>query len=122
MRTIVRLAFFLATAVTITLALLPDLRLPPLIPWGKHSDIVYHLGAFFVLTAMGILATRKIVPPISCMVIFASLLECLQILVPGRQFSLSDLAASVAGVLIGALLVTLVTTAGRRPLWPVRLV
>lgn len=119
---IVWFAFLIGAVVMIVLALLPDLRLPPLLQLGKHSDIAYHLGGFFVLTALAIVATHKIIPPVVWMVVLACLLEFLQVFVPGREVFLSDLVASLAGVVLGAVLVTLVMSAGRGSARPVRLV
>ena len=121
-QSIARAAFLLGAVVMIILALLPDLRLPPVVQLGKYSDIAYHLGGFFVLTALAILATYKIVPPVVWMTILAFLLEFLQAFVPGREVFLSDLAASLAGVVLGAVCVTLAMSAGRSNARPVRLV
>ena len=121
-RTGLRFALLVGIGVTAALALSPNLRLPPLLHLGGYSDIVYHFVGFFVLTATAILATQKIVPPIVWMVVLATLLECLQSFVPGREVFLSDLVAGLAGVVSGAVLVTLVTSAGPRSTRPVRLV
>ncbi|MEM9153683.1 MAG: VanZ family protein [Cyanobacteria bacterium P01_F01_bin.33] len=103
-RNIVRLLFVPAVVVIAAFALLPDIRLPPFLNWGKHSDLLYHVLAFLLLTAMAALSMRQVLPGVMAMALLAVVLECLQTFVPGREVFWSDLVASLAGVILGAML------------------
>jgi CDP-diglyceride synthetase len=100
----VRVVFVLGTILIIGLALFPDLDLPTLRHWRSYSDIVYHVVGFSVLTALAVTSTNRTVLAMLTMALLATILEFLQILVPGREVWMSDLIASLSGVALGAFL------------------
>lgn len=104
LRNVARLLFVPALIVIAAFALLPDIRLPSFLNWGRHSDLLYHVSAFLLLTAMAALSMRQVLPGVMAMALLAVMLECLQIFVPGREVFWSDLVASLAGVILGAML------------------
>lgn len=102
-----RLFFVLVLGAVIGLALYPNLRLPELAPTGKHTDFFYHMTAFLLLTASAAIAVSRSLGVVASMAAFAIILELLQAIVPGRGVFLIDAIASLLGVLLGVLLVTL---------------
>jgi len=104
LRASARLIFGFGAVAVVFLALLPDLQLPKFLLWREHSDVIYHLSGFCVLTAAATMATNRYLLAVIAMMILASALEFLQVLVPGREVWLSDLAASLVGVMLGAVL------------------
>ncbi len=99
-----RLPFVPALVVIAAFTLLPDIRMPSFLNWGKHSDLLYHVLAFFLLTAMAALSMRQVLPGVMAVALLAVMLECLQIFVPGREVFWSDLVASLVGLILGAML------------------
>jgi VanZ family protein len=67
------------------------------------SDKLEHVFAFFVLGAVTVLAVRGFSGRrfLAIFVVYAAVLEIAQIFIPGREASLLDLAASLAGALLG---------------------
>ena len=93
-----RLLFVLAFILLVALALYPDLDLPTFAPSGRHTDFVYHVVGFQVLSAMAMAASGRIMLALFSMAALAVLLECLQIFVPGRGVYMIDVIASLLGV------------------------
>jgi len=121
LRNVARLLFIPALVVIAAFALLPDIRLPQFLDWGRHSDLLYHVLAFLLLTAMAALSMRQVLPGVVAMGLLAIILESLQIFVPGREVFWSDLAASLGGVALGAILGWLIVYAWRSRLRMARL-
>ena len=77
-----------------------DLR--PHVP--GFSDKLEHLLAFFALGAITVFAVPRAWPGpwlATAIVTYASALEAGQVFIPGREASIADFAASVAGALLG---------------------
>jgi len=104
----------------VTLALLPNLRLPPLFHFGEYSDAIYHMTGFFVLTAMATLMVGKMATALVSMAALSIGLEGLQAFVPGREVFLSDVIASLTGVGFGALFMFMIKQPWRRRVHAVR--
>ena len=96
------------------LALYPNLRLPEFTPSGEHSDFVYHMIAFLLLTVSATITLDRIVFVAISMVTLAIALELLQAFVPGRSVFLIDVGASLLGVLLGTLFASLTMQIWRR--------
>lgn len=112
--TAARFSFILILIAVLGLALYPNLRLPELPPSGKHTDFVYHMAAFLLLTVSAKIAMARSVRVIISMATLAIVLEVLQAIIPGRRVFLIDVVASLLGVLLGALLATLAIQLWRR--------
>ncbi|AZE62671.1 MULTISPECIES: glycosyltransferase family 2 protein [Pseudomonas fluorescens group] len=84
----------------------------------EHSDKVMHLMAFGGLTVCSRIAFEKARPAlvVSVLLLLAPALEWLQHYVqPAREFSLGDIAANLAGVVLGAAVCWLLGQIRRRP-------
>ncbi len=90
------LFFALAGAVGV-LSLLPQTA-PP----GDGIDLALHVMTYAGLMVLFFLAFRRPWPGAVGLLVYSSLLEVLQVFVPGRNGSLGDVAANAAG--IGAVL------------------
>ena len=98
----------------VTLALFPDLDLPTLAPSGEHTDVVYHVIGFLVVTMTAMAASGRIMVALATMAALAVLLEGLQWFVPGRRVYLIDAIASLTGVGLSWPLCAVVTYWRRR--------
>lgn len=78
---------------------LPDHRLI-----RRWNDVVLHIAAFGFLSVT-LLAGLRLVPATAVMGALAAGVEAVQALLPHRTASLRDLGASVAGILIGWVIV-----------------
>lgn len=79
---------------------LPDHR------WVRGwNDIVLHLGAFALLALVTLPLFRTLVVPVAVLSGFAAALEIAQMGLPHRSASVGDLAANLAGIFLGLLLV-----------------
>ena len=67
------------------------------------SDKLEHVFAFFVLGTVTVLAARGFSwrQFVAIFVVYAAVLEVAQMFIPGREASLLDWAASLAGALLG---------------------
>lgn len=102
------------------LALYPNLRLPKITPSGEHSDFVYHMIAFLLLTVSAAITLDRKVLAVASMATLAIALELLQAFVPGRSVFLIDAGASLLGVLLGLLFASFTMQLWRRlfdPSW-----
>ena len=86
-------------------ALQPTPSLRP--PWGdfKGADLVSHGVAYGFLVILGGILWHRLRWVGLSVLVFSTLLEGLQYYVPQREFFLSDLAANVAGILVGLMIV-----------------
>ncbi len=65
-----------------------------------YNDLLLHFGIFALLSIFAASATKQSLwAPLSCS-LFATWLEAMQLMVPGRTASLIDLVASLSGILI----------------------
>ena len=106
--------FATAMVTLITLALYPNLDLPRLSFFGRHSDILYHSSGFWVLSTIAMAATGRRASVVLGMIALAVLLEILQTVVPGRSPTMSDLFASLAGIAFSAISVAIAQLCGGR--------
>jgi VanZ family protein len=114
----------LACAITV-LALYPRLTLPEPAATEGITHSINHVIAFSTLILVGTLGwglRRHLVLGVAA---GAIVLELAQTLSPGRQTTLGDLLASLAGVVIGSVLILILRLAlgqiyRRRPEYPVR--
>jgi len=100
-----RRVFWLLAAVITVLALYPRLTLPEPGATEGVTHSYNHILAFATLILVGSLAwgwRRQLVVGLT---IYAVALELAQTVSPGRQTTLADMAASLAGVAIGCVLV-----------------
>ncbi len=75
-------------------------------PFGAWNDKVLHAGAFALLAA--IVTCRGPAPrALIALVVFAAVIEAAQIIIPEREANLGDLAASLAGLALGWLVMTI---------------
>ena len=80
----------------------------PQLPWvGEGFDLGFHGAACGGLVILGGMLWRRLRWVAVAVLVYATLLEGLQFLVPGREFYLSDLAANVVGILAGLAIVAL---------------
>ena len=93
-----RFLFVLALITLVALALYPNLDLPPIAPSGRHSDFVYHMIGFLLLSITAMAACNRMMLVLFSMAALAVLLECLQFFVPGRGVFMIDVIASLLGV------------------------
>ena len=106
--------FWALAAIVGVLALYPGLTLPEPGATEGVTHSYNHILAFVTLVVVGAMAWglgRRLVAGLA---VYAIALELAQTLSPGRQTTLADLAASVAGVAIGVLLVRAVGPAMTR--------
>ena len=68
------------------------------------NDVVLHLGAFGVLSFIGLLLWSSMGRVIGVLVIAAAAIELIQLFMPPRHGEFSDFAASCAGIAAGAVL------------------
>ena len=78
---------------------LPDHRL-----FVGFNDVVLHLGAFGVLSLIGLLLWSSMGRVIGVLVIAAAAIEFIQLFQPSRHGEFSDFAASCAGIAAGVVL------------------
>ena len=80
----------------------------PQLPWvGEGFDLGFHGAACGVLVILGGFLRYRLHWVAVAVLLYATLLEGLQYFVPGREFYLSDLAASAIGILAGLVIVAL---------------
>lgn len=111
---LLRLLFVLMLVAIVGLALYPNIRLPELTPSGRHTDFFYHTIGFLSLTASATLILERTLRVVVSIAALAITLELLQAFIPGRSVYLTDLAASLFGVLLGAVMTTLAMHLWRR--------
>ena len=68
------------------------------------NDVVLHLGAFGVLSLIGLLLWSPMGRVIGVLVIAAAAIEFIQLFKPSRHGEFSDFAASCAGIAAGVVL------------------
>lgn len=91
-----------ALAVLVAGCLVPNRWLPANMP----NDKLLHFAAFAGLTLLALRLTRDRVDIMLCLaglLVAGWLIECLQKLVPDRNFSWPDMAANAAGIAAAAL-------------------
>jgi len=71
----------------------------------KVSDIIQHFAAYFTLTFLWYIFWRKVKYSSILSLVVGALTELAQSAVPYRVFSLADLAANTAGVVVSTLLI-----------------
>lgn len=94
-------------AVILFLTLSPGSSIPPVSIFG--IDKLAHLFLFFVLILLFTFELKKANPtrtiqkaiPIGICLVIGILIECIQIYVPQRTFSLLDIVANTSGIAIG---------------------
>lgn len=71
-----------------------------------NVDKVYHAAAYFWLASLSMtgFSVRRALPAALSMIILGVLLEIAQYFIPGRTFSLMDIAANSLGVILGIIL------------------
>jgi len=74
------------------------------------NDVLLHAGAFAALSAL-VLPLWRTPKTLAALVAFAVAIETAQIELPGRTASLSDLAWSLAGIVVGALVAATASSA-----------
>jgi len=99
MGTLIVVAGIVAYFGVISDAPLPDHRLIV-----GFNDVVLHLGAFGVLSLVGLLLWSSMGRVIAVLVIAAAAIEFIQLFTPTRHGEFSDFAASCAGIAAGAVL------------------
>ena len=109
-----RLLFWVLAAIITALALYPGLTLPE--PGATEGTTAYynHVFAFTTLIVVGAIGwglQRRLIVSVS---IGAAALELAQTLSPGRETTLPDLIASLAGVVLGCAIAYLARLAFRR--------
>jgi VanZ family protein len=113
MRRLARGSFWILLAIITVLALYPRLTLPePELTEGS-TQYYNHVLAFVTLQVVGAIAWGLRRRLISGLALYAVAIELAQSLSPGRETSLDDLAASLAGMVIGSALVGLARGASR---------
>ena len=95
------LFLLVSIALAVLGALQPTMPFPAIDLAGSNTDLVYHLSAFALIAFLTGFLVRSMRAGVAWLIVGAVFLESLQILIPTRQFSLSDMAANIAGVLIG---------------------
>jgi VanZ family protein len=99
-RPALRALWFLSAAAVIVLSLLPTAAPTPGIP---HADKFAHALAYAWLAGLGLYVWAGMRAGVLLLAVFGLGLgmECVQAFIPGRFFSLWDMAANAAGVLLG---------------------
>ena len=72
----------------------------------EHLDKLVHLLVYYIFAVFGYrMLTNKQYYPYLCLgiIIYSGLIELGQSYIPGREMSVFDLAANIAGVVLGAL-------------------
>lgn len=103
-----RLVFLALLAVTLALALYPELRLPEPAQMRGKMDLVYHVLGFTVLAFLGGRAWSSLSSFMVGLVIGSVLLEFAQYFSPGRGVHWQDMVTNVVGIALG---MTLLLTA-----------
>ena len=88
----------LAGAAIAVASLYPRLQLPGV---GAGFDLGFHGTAYGGLAILGGMLRRRLHWIAVTVILYSTLVELLQYLVPGREVHLSDLAANVVGILAG---------------------
>ena len=106
-RVFLTLSFILACTVIGVASLYPRLQLQ--LPWGadESNDLISHGAAYGGLVILGGILGLRLRWVALVVLFYSTLLEGLQQFVPGREFFLSDLAANLAGTLVGLAAMTL---------------
>lgn len=101
---IAKIGFWIACIVFGFLCLIPMAYLPSgLFDWWDKAQ---HLFAFFFLSTLGILAYQKAVVRVAIgLLLYAALIEILQLLIGWRSGELADWVADGIGILIGCPLI-----------------
>lgn len=92
---------------TFYFAIISDAPLPDHRLITGYNDLILHAGAFCALTIMTVPVLARPAPAFGCLVVFAILLEAAQLRMSTRTVSPMDLAASLAGIGLGGLILTL---------------
>ncbi len=106
-RVLLVLCLILAGAAIAVASLYPRLQLQ--LPWGasEGNDLISHGAAYGVLVILGGVLWHRLRWVALVVLLYSTLLEGLQHFVPGREFFFFDLAANVAGILVGLAAMTL---------------
>jgi VanZ family protein len=97
-RRLFRIAFYAAGALVAAASLVPSATLPP----ASIGDKVEHMIAYAVLGLLGAASSeRGIMRLILGLAVFGLAIELLQSFSPGRSPDLLDLAADIAGAVVG---------------------
>jgi|SRR6185369_3075193 len=98
-RQLLRIAFYLASALVGVLSLAPSVALPPV----SIGDKVEHVIAYTTLGLLGgVSYERSVVRTILGLAAFGLLIECLQAFSPGRSPNAVDALADIIGACVGA--------------------
>ena len=98
-RQLLRIAFYLASALVGVLSLAPSAALPPV----SIGDKVEHVIAYTTLGLLGGASfERSVVRTILGLAAFGLLIECLQAFSPGRSPDAVDALADIIGACVGA--------------------
>lgn len=101
--------FVSATLVLVAGCLVPNRWLPPSMP----NDKLMHFAAFAVLTVLALRVAHGRLETalwLGGLLVVGWLIECLQKLVPDRNFSWPDMVANAAGIVVAGLCSALYTT------------
>lgn len=107
LKLIKQLQFWALALTCLWLSLMPQ---PPGV-FETASDKVWHLLAYlalFLSCSLAYSGCLQLLPRLTLLFSFSLLIEVIQHFVPRREFSLADLAANGAGLLIGALIAALI--------------
>jgi hypothetical protein len=96
-------AFICAAAMTFYFGAWSDKPLPDHWVIVGFNDIVLHLSAFSCLAFLGLLMWGKYIPVLGILFLAGIGIEMIQMVKPHRDGSLDDIAANAAGILLGAL-------------------
>ena len=96
MRLLLKAAFFGTAAAVAVLALYPRLQLPEPALTRGWTDLLEHGLAFLVLSALAGVLWRPLWRVAGSLALAAAAIELLQIAIPGREMSATDLAAGLA--------------------------
>ncbi len=100
-RALSTLSLILACTAIAIASLYPRLQLQ--LPWGagESNDLISHGAAYGGLVILGGILGLRLRWVALVVLLYSTLLEGLQHFVPGREFFFFDLAANVAGILVG---------------------
>jgi hypothetical protein len=103
-----QLSIFAIGCIVIYFGVLFTGQLPdhPLI--SGYNDILLHASAFGLLTLIALPATACPIHAIAILFIFAAAIELVQLTLPDRTATLSDLLASSAGIAISWILLSMI--------------
>ena len=111
-----RLLFAVTLVTVVAFALYPNLKLSRLFFGIRLIDPILHVVAFASITFVAGNTWRPRILMFGLLVFLALFLEFAQYMAPGREVHLSDAVASLSGIIVGALGVSLFACL-RRILW-----